>query len=112
MSGILPERHKVAGGAASATDNTAHMLIAAPDLGKLCITSLQLGRTDAGTSAITVTLNDNAATVLVLENAGNGRSIPFVFDTPIMLANKTPLTFQASTGVSTLYASAQGFVLE
>jgi hypothetical protein len=112
MSGILPELHKVVNGAASATDTNPHTLIAAPDVGRLCITSMQLGRTDNGTTPITVTLSDPASTVLVVPGTANGESLPFVFDTPLVLAPKTALTMTASSGVTTLFGSAQGFVLE
>lgn len=115
MSGMTPDRFPVATGAASVTDTTTTTLIAAPDSGHLCITSLQLGRSDAGQTAITVTLNDTKATVLVLPGgptANNGASISFVFDSPLVWANRTAMTMKASSGVSTLFGSAQGFTRE
>lgn len=112
MSGHRVQEHQSVSGAAIATDTGVHTLIAAPSMGKLCITSLQVGRTDAGTTPITVTLNDLAGTVLVIDNPGSGRSIPFVFDTPLIWPLKTAATFQSSAGVTTLYASAQGFLFE
>jgi hypothetical protein len=39
---------------------------------KTYVRSIQCGRTDAGTSAIKVTFNDTASTVLVLPNSGGG----------------------------------------
>lgn len=112
MSGILPEMHQCLSGAASATDTSTMTVIAAPDTGRLCVTSLQLGRNDAGTTAITVTLNDAKATVLVVPNSGGGGSVPVVFDTPLILPAKTALTAKASSGVTTLFVSAQGFLAE
>src|SRR5262245_45857637 len=105
MSGILPGTHNVVTGAASATTTAATELIAAPSFGKLAITSLQLGRSDAGQAAMTVTLNDLKSTVLVVPGgptANNGASVPIVFDTPLMWPPKTNMTFAASTGVNTL----------
>ena len=110
MSGFNPVDYQTVSGTGSATNTAATTIIAAPSEGCINVASLQLGRTDAGTTPITVTLNDSAGTVLVLDNAGNGKSIPFVFDVPLVLAAKTALTMAASTGVSTLYGSAQGFL--
>ncbi|PWT82901.1 MAG: hypothetical protein C5B58_07400 [Acidobacteria bacterium] len=111
MSGIMPESHQVVNGATSATDTAVHTLIAAPSSGRLAITGLQLGRSDAGNTAITVTLNDISGTQLVVDNAGNGRSLSFVFDSPLMFSALTAMTFKCSSGVTTALAAAQGFVL-
>ena len=112
MSGILPPLHQHVNGAASATTTAATTLIAAPSAGRLCVSALQLCRNDAGTTPITITLNDGAGTVLGLPNAGNGKSDPYVFDAPIILPAKQALTFQASSAITTVFASAQGFIAE
>lgn len=111
MSGYLPSYSQSVTGAASATTTAATTLIAAPSMGAICVTSLQLGRTDAGAAAITVALNDPAATVLVVPPQADGGGIrDIVFDAPIVLPPLTALTFAASAGVTTLFASAQGFL--
>jgi hypothetical protein len=112
MSGILPELHQIVTGAASTTGTGVTTLIAAPSEGGICVSSLQLGRTDTATTPLTVTLNDTAGTVIVVPPGGVAspgvREI--VFDAPLLVANKAALTFTSSAGVTTLYASAQGFL--
>jgi hypothetical protein len=111
MSGYLPSYSQLVTGAANTTGATTVTLIPAPDMGAICVSSLQLGRTDAGATSITVTLSDVSSTVLVVPPVANGGGVrDVVFDAPLLLANKAALTFQASAGVSTLYASAQGFL--
>lgn len=113
MSGMLPEIHRVVNGATSTTTSTAATLIAAPDIGKLCITSLQLGRTDTGVAPITVTLNDTVSSVFVLPaSSASGVGANFVFDTPLVWAPLTKATLTPSSAVTTLFAAAQGFTVE
>jgi hypothetical protein len=76
---------------------------------KIYVTDIECGRTDAGTSAITVTFNDTSTASLVLPNAGNGGGNNKTFNVPLAVAANTALTFTASAGVTTLYCSAQGF---
>jgi hypothetical protein len=76
---------------------------------KLYINGVQCGRTDAGTSAIFVTLNDSASTILVLANSGSGGGNNQVYTTPLVVAASTALTFTPSSGVSTVYCNAQGY---
>ena len=71
------------------------------------ITAAQCGRTDAGTSAIYVTFNDDASTIMVLPNSGGGGGNNMTFPSPLMVAGA--FKFTASSGVSTLYCNAQGF---
>ena len=111
MSGYLPSHSQLVTGAGSATTTAATILIAQPSGGAICVSSLQLGRTDAGASALVVTLNDTANTALVLPpQADGGRIRDIVFDAPLLVLPQTALTFQASAGVTTLFASAQGFL--
>jgi hypothetical protein len=74
------------------------------------VTGLQCGRTDAGTSAIRVTLNDTASTVLVLPNSGGGGYVTANFPHPHQVAADTNLTMTISTNTTTVYCSAQGFL--
>jgi hypothetical protein len=98
-------------GSGSATGTGATTIIAAPSTGlRIYVTAVQCGRTDAGTTAIYVTLNDTSSTVLVLPNAGNGGGNNISFPaTPLTMARATALTFTASSGVSTVYCDAQGY---
>jgi hypothetical protein len=97
-------------GAASTTGTGATTLIAAGGASiKTYITDIECGRTDAGTSAITVTFNDSASTVLVLPNSGGGGGNVKAFNVPLVTAANTAFTFTAGTGVTTLYCAAQGF---
>ena len=110
MSGYLPSYSQSVVGAASATTTAATTLIAQPSEGAICVASLQLGRTDAGATAITVALNDAVATTLVVPPLADGCQNNAVFDAPLVLPPQTALTFAASAGVTTLFASAQGFL--
>jgi hypothetical protein len=74
------------------------------------VRSIQCGRTDAGSSAIHVTLNDSASTVLVLPNSGGGGMVAVSFESPLQVAADTNLTMTLSTNTTTVYCSAQGFV--
>jgi hypothetical protein len=112
MSGMRPQENQVATGAAAITTTAATTLIAAPDFGRIDLFSLQLARTDSGTAALQVTVSDLKSTVLVLDNPGTGRSIPFVFEAPLQFAVKAAVTLQASVGVTTLFASGQGYIRE
>jgi hypothetical protein len=97
-------------GSGSATDTAGHTIIAAPTTTRrLYIRSLQCYRTDAGTTAIRVTLNDDASTVIGLPNNGGGGGSNVVFESPLTLPAATALTFTASAGTTTVYCNAQGF---
>jgi hypothetical protein len=77
---------------------------------KIYVRSVQCGRNDAGTTAIKVTLNDSASTVLVLPNSGGGGWVTATFESPLQVAADTNLTMTISTNTTTVYCSAQGFV--
>jgi hypothetical protein len=66
------------------------------------------GRNDAGASAIFVTFNDNASTVMVLPNSGGGGN-NMMFPSPLMVPAATAFKFTASNSTSTVYCNAQGF---
>lgn len=94
-------------GTTTSTDTSAHTIIASAGGSlKNYITALQCGRTDAGATAIVLTLSDAASTVVILPSGG-ATNIQF----PIPLATAAATAFQVTsgTGVSTLYCSAQGY---
>src|SRR6516165_938887 len=72
------------GGAASSSSNTAVTIISAPSgTRRIYVTAAQCGRTDAGTSAVYVTFNDNASTILVLASGGGGGGNNMVSVSPL-----------------------------
>jgi hypothetical protein len=100
----------VVSGAGNATGTGATTIIAAPTATRrIYVTAVQCGRTDAGSTGIFVTLNDNASTVIVVPNTGSGGGNNMPFPSPLTVPPATALTFTASSGVSTLYCDAQGF---
>jgi hypothetical protein len=97
-------------GAGSATNTSATAIIAAVSTARrIYVTAAQCGRTDAGTTAIHVTLNDDASTVVVLPNSGGGSFVPVVFPNPLTVTASSGLTFTASDSITTIYCNAQGF---
>jgi hypothetical protein len=108
---LAPERNYVSG-SGSGTDTAAHTIIAAPSVTgwRFYINSAQCGRTDAGTSASRVTFNDDASTVVVLPNAGNGGGSNVVFSVPLTVPRTTAFTMTSSASISTVYCNAQGFL--
>lgn len=94
-------------GTTTSTDTAAHTIIASAGGSlKNYITGLQCGRTDAGATAITLTISDAAASVFILP-AGGATNIQFSI--PLATAAATAFSVTSGTGVSTLYCSAQGF---
>lgn len=103
-------RENMVRGSASATGTGATTLIAAGGANiKTYVTDVECGRSDAGTAAIIVTLSDSASTILVLPNSGGGGGNNKTFNTPLVTAANTALTFTSGTGTTTVYCSAQGF---
>jgi hypothetical protein len=76
---------------------------------KTYITDIQCGRTDAGTTALAVTFNDNANTVMVLPNNGGGGGNNISPKIPLVTAANATFTFASSQSVGTLICNAQGF---
>jgi hypothetical protein len=97
-------------GSGSATGTGATTIIAAPTTTRrIYVSSVECFRTDAGTTATYVTLNDDGATVIGLPNSGGGGGSNMVFPNPLTVPAATALKFTASSGVSTVYCNAQGF---
>lgn len=106
----VPYTSNLVSGAGNATTTGQTTIIAAPSTTRrLYITSLQCGRTDAGTTAITVTFNDDATTVMAVPNSGGGGGNNMNFTYPLTVPAATAFKFTASSGVTTLYCNAQGF---
>ena len=94
-------------GTTTSTDTSAHTIIASAGGSlKNYITALQCGRTDAGATAIVLTLSDAASTVVILPSGG---ATNILFPIPLATAAATAFQVTSGTGVSTLYCSAQGY---
>jgi hypothetical protein len=106
-----PVTSNLVSGAGSTTGTGATTIIAAPTTTRrIYVTAVQCGRTDAGTTGIYVTLNDNASTIIVVPNTAGGGGNNMPFPSPLTVPAATALTFTSSgPGVSTLYCNAQGF---
>lgn len=92
-------------GTTSGTDTGAHTILAAGSgSNKTYVTGLQLSNTSATT--IRVTMSDDASSVFIVPATGGSN---IVFTTPLATAAATAFTFTSSSGVSTIYASAQGY---
>jgi hypothetical protein len=105
-----PQTGNLVSGSGNTTNNSATTIIAAPTATRrIYVTSVECGRTDAGTSAIFVTLNDTSSTIVVIPNSGGGGGNTMWFKSPLTVPAATALTFTASSGVTTLYCNAQGF---
>jgi hypothetical protein len=76
---------------------------------KAYITDIQCGRSDAGTSALIVTFNDNANSVMILPNNGGGSGNNFTPKIPLVTAANATFTMASSLSVGTLFCNAQGF---
>lgn len=78
---------------------------------KLYVPGLQCGRTDAGTLAMTVALNDTSTLTLIIPNLGGGGGNNAVFSPPLVLASATALivTPSASLTGGTLTCNAQAY---
>lgn len=112
---VLPYANKenMLRGNATSINTSATTLIAAQGAGiKIYVTDLACSRNDAGTSADTVTLNDTESTgnwSLDIPNVGGGGGFIKQFETPLVVAANTALTFQMSAGITTARCSAGGY---
>jgi hypothetical protein len=74
------------------------------------LTDLHCGRSDAGTTAITIAISDGTTTITeVLPDAGGGGQANFRWSSPRVFAANTAVTVTPSAGVSTLYCDASGY---
>lgn len=92
-----------------ATSTTLATIISAQPGYKIYVTDLECGRDDAGTTAITVTVNDTVSTQLVLPNTGGGGGNNKSYGTPLVLATGVTLQFAMSTNTTNVRCGATGF---
>lgn len=87
-------------------------IIPAPTDGtRLYIGSAQCGRTDAGTSAMYVTFNDAAKTVMILPNTGGGGGNNQQYVPALVVPVGSPFAFTESASTSVVMCNAQGYKL-
>jgi hypothetical protein len=92
-------------GSASQTGTGATTIIAAQGAGvKIYVTGVQCKNT--GSTTTIVTLNDSASSVLIVPTSGGDNE---VYQTPLVLAANTALTFTPAAASTTLYCNAQGY---
>ncbi len=99
-------------GGGSKTDTSALTIIAASGSSsyKEYLVSVHCGRSDAGTTAITVAISEGTKTrTLVVPNSGGGGGNNVKFDPPESFAANVAITATSSGSVTTLYCDAQGF---
>lgn len=103
-------RENMVRGAGSGSSTSAITMLDAQGSGvKIYATDLTITRNDAGTSAISVTLNDTASTVIDIPNNGGGGGFSHTYNVPLAFAANTAATCTASSGVTTLHCSLAGF---
>jgi hypothetical protein len=103
----LPESR--AYGSVSTGSTTAVTVIAAPGASVRLYGWVECGRTDAGTSAVTITLNDTAGTVFVLPNTSGGGGNNMMPPIPFQWGANSPVTIAVSAATTTVFCSAQAY---
>lgn len=100
-------------GSASTGSNTATVLIAAQGgsdgVTRIYLRTLRCGRTDSGSGATVITLNDAGSTQIVIPNSGAGGATNPPFDPPLAIAANTALTFTPGTSVTNHVCSADAY---
>lgn len=76
---------------------------------KIYITDLCLTRSDAGTTAISATLNDSATTILDLPNSGGGGGVCKAYNVPLQVAANTAFQVTMSSATTSVHISASGY---
>lgn len=104
-------RENMARGAAALSGTSATTILAASGSASLkeYITDLTCTRNDAGTTAVSVTFNDSASTVVDLPNNGGGGGYAHTYNVPLVVAANTALTGTAGGLITTIHCSATGF---
>lgn len=106
-------RENMVRGTASVTTSAVTTLLSAAGASIKNYAWVDCGRSDAGTTAITVTFNDveaiGSGTVLVIPNSGGGGGNKNSDPIPIVTSANTSLTFATNTPISTVYCNARGF---
>ena len=105
----MPNRYSIAANA-SATDASETELVAAPGAAKaINICNLTLSNTSATAEFVDIKFGSTVKLQKVPVPAGLGVVIN-LGDKPLLLPANTALNFQATTGVSTLYANCTYFL--
>jgi hypothetical protein len=76
---------------------------------KIYVTDLCITRNDAGTSAVSMTLNDTATTIVDLPNNGGGGGFCKTYNVPLVIAANTAFQVTSGTSISSEHVSATGF---
>jgi len=103
----LPESR--AYGSVSTGSTTAVTVIAAPGASVRLYGWIECGRTDAGTAAVTVTLNDVAGTILVIPNTSGGGGNNYAPPIPLQWGINSAITIAVSTATTTMICNAQAY---
>jgi len=96
-------------GSVSTGSTTAVTVIAAPGASVRLYGWIECGRTDAGTAAVTVTLNDVAGTILVIPNTSGGGGNNYAPPIPLQWGINSAITIAVSTATTTMICNAQAF---
>jgi hypothetical protein len=76
---------------------------------KIYITDFCATRSDAGTTAATVTLNDSATTPVDVPNNGGGGGFCHTYNVPLVVAANTAFQVTPGTSLTSYHVSASGF---
>lgn len=76
---------------------------------KIYITDLCITRGDAGTTAITATLNDSATSIVDLPNNGGGGGFCKSYNVPLVIAANTAFQITLGTSITSGHVTASGF---
>jgi hypothetical protein len=76
---------------------------------KIYITDLTCTRNDTGTTAVSVTLNDSATTIIDMPNNGGGGGFSHTYNVPLVIAANTTATITLGALINTTHCSATGF---
>lgn len=76
---------------------------------KIYVTDLCVTRNDAGTTAITATLNDSATSIVDLPNNGGGGGFCKSYNVPLVIAANTAFQVTLGTSITSGHVTASGF---
>lgn len=104
-------RELMARGAVTLSGTSAGTILAASGSASLkeYITDLTCTRNDAGTTAVSITLNDTATTIIDLPNNGGGGGYAHTFNVPLAFAANVAATATSGTSITSIHCSATGF---
>ena len=104
-------RELMARGAVTLSGTSAGTILAASGSASLkeYVTDLTCTRNDAGTTAVSITLNDTATTVIDLPNNGGGGGYAHTFNVPLAFAANVAATATSGTSITSIHCSATGF---